>query len=179
MQPILVWSLGWFSILAAVVAITSRQPARSIRALVVVMSTTAVMVFVLEASFLAVEMGLVILGAVFMVWAVLIRSGRMRLGASGRARWSITRMITFFSSLYFGFLLLWTLSQSPPVSSKMEPTKSLEGGFGFWLSFLLVGSAVVTTLFVLGTYRHHRDQRVAGPAGSKKNPDEPVEQEDE
>ncbi len=148
LTPIVFWILGSITILAAIAAVTAKRPARSVQALVVVMGVTTVMIFTLKASLLATEMLITILGAFAMVWTLVLRPRRMRLGPPGRARLSITRLIAFFVSLWMGSLLLWALSNS----LALEPATRgpwLGGSFGLWMAGLVIVTGAVTLWVVV------------------------------
>lgn len=156
MQPIVFWCLGTLTLLAALLAVAARRPARSVQAFVVVMGATAIMVFVLAAPLLGTEMLVVIAGAGVAVWAIVIRPGRMRLGPPGRARLNITRLVGFFVAIWLTGLLLWALANTP---NRVTPTDApaLGGGFGSWAAMMLIGSAAVTTWLVVAGRRREDD----------------------
>ena len=158
MQPILFWIVGSISLLAGLVVVGARRPARSVQALVVVMSATAVCVFLLAATLLASEMLLVTAGAAVLVWVVLVRPGKLRLGTPGRARLNITRLVAFFVAVWLGTLLLWAPSHSTGASQQPVMEASLGTGFGFWMAIMLVGSAAATAWLVVSARRRADEQ---------------------
>ncbi len=148
MLPIVFWIMGSITVLAAIGAVSAKRPSRSVQALVVVMGATASMIFTLKASLLATEMLITIIGALAMVWSLVVRPRRMRLGPPGRARLSITRLVAFFVSLWLGSLLLWSLSNSPA----FEPATTgpwLAGSFGLWMAGVVIVTAAVTLWVVV------------------------------
>ncbi len=148
MTPIVFWCLGTLTLLASLIAVVARRPARSVQAFVVIMAATAIMVFLLSAPLLGTEMLVVIAGAVLAVWAIVVRPGRMKLGPPGRARLNITRLVGFFVALWLTGLLLWALANAP---NRPPPAGGpvLGGAFGSWAALMLIGTAAVTTWLVV------------------------------
>jgi NADH:ubiquinone oxidoreductase subunit 6 (subunit J) len=157
MKPIAFWILGSIALLAALWAVAARRPSRSVQALVAVMGSSAVIMFLQAAPLLASEMLLVIIGASLMVWMVLVRPGRMKLGTPGRARLNVTRLVAFFVALWLGALLVWALAQSP--AGGFQPAQaSLGASLGFWAALILLSSSVMTAWLVVSARRRDDSQ---------------------
>ncbi len=162
MLPIGFWILGVLSLLAGLLAVGARRPARSVQALVVVLAATAGMVALLGAPLLAFEMLLVIAGTAALIWVVVVRPGRMRLGPPGRARLNVTRMVGFFVCLWLVSLLLWTLAESPGGPPQRPAGPGLSVGFGLWAALAVLGSSAVTAWSVVAVRRHRDAEREEG-----------------
>ena len=159
--PIVFWTLGAITILAAVAAVIAKRPARAVQSLVVVMGATAAMVFTLKASLLGTEMLITIVGALVLVWTLVVRPGRMRLGPPGRARLSITRLVAFFVSMWTGSILLWSLGNSP----NLDPATGgpwIGGSFGLWMTGVVILTAAAT-LWVVVAARSEDNAQGEGP----------------
>lgn len=164
MQPILFWIVGAFSLLAGLLAIVHPRPLRSTQGLVALMTANAVICLMLSAPLLALELLVVNLGAALVVWFVLVKPKRMKLGSPGRLRFNITKFLAFFVAIWICALLWWALNQSH--SRVLETQKAclpegpggqLGGELAAWLAILLLSVAVVTSLAVV-MVRRRRDR---------------------
>ena len=144
MSPIVFWSVGSLSLLAALAAVSSRKPVGSLRALVLVTLTNAGLVLGLGATLLGLEM---ILGTVIgsgLVWWAVLRPGKMKLAVPGRARLNVSKMIGFFSALVFTSLLFGVISHSVELD-RSRPSTGFDATHGLLAGLFVVGSALVVT----------------------------------
>ncbi len=153
MGPIIFWLLGGISLAAAFLAVAHRRPQRSTQGLVALMMTNAVILFLLHAPLLAVELLVVTIGAVLVVWMVLVRPGRQKLGAPGRTRYNVTKFIAFFVALWlFGVIVLAIFTTVQP-TAEIPAGRVATGGFGAVISVFLLGVAAATASVVVMVQR--------------------------
>ena len=168
MEPILFWILGVISVTAGLFAITDRKPLRSIFALIVLMVSNAMMLFVLSLPVLAIELLVVTLGAFSAVWLVLRRSGRLKLGTPGRKRFNITKFIAFFIALWLCVLLIGGVFHPRTAShwvgasqNAVGPVTGPEGELGGAMALLLLGGAVASSFLVVISRRRLRSEETS------------------
>jgi NADH:ubiquinone oxidoreductase subunit 6 (subunit J) len=151
MHPILFWTLGGLALLASLAVLLTRRPARAVVGLLLVLGLDAGLVLGLGAPLLALELAVAVLGAGLVTWALILRPGRLRLGAPGRTRLDVSRLVAMGVTCYLGILLVWAIGHSPDA----EPASpaGLAGGFAGWAAGALLGGAAVTAYVVLGFWR--------------------------
>jgi hypothetical protein len=111
------------------------------------MLSNAVLLFFLSAPLLAIELMVVTLGALAVVWIVLIRPGRMKLGVPGRTRYNITKVISLF-------IALWAKEPGSPEASSFVPA----GELGAVLAIFILGIAATTAYLVVLTRRRQDEE---------------------
>jgi len=156
MQPILFWIVGAVSLLAGLLAISHPRPLRSTQGLVALMTANAIIYFMLSATLLALELLVVNLGAALVVWFVLVRPRRMKLGSPGRLRLNITKFIAFFMAIWICAMIWWALTQVPSriLESQDACLPAAEGNqlsseLAAWTAVFLLSISVVTALVVV------------------------------
>jgi len=153
MQPILFWMVGAVSLLASLLAVLHPRPLRATQGLVALMAANALILFMLSATVLAIELLVVNLGASVVVWWVLIRPRRMKLGAPGRLRLNVTKFIAFFVALWFCALVWWAIIHAPVQPAERPVGPGLPAEQGAWTAVFLLGVAVVTSLLLVAVRR--------------------------
>lgn len=153
MQPILFWVVGTVSLLAGLLAVLHPRPLRATQGLVALMTSNALILFMLSATVLAIELLVVNLGATAVVWWVLIRPRRMKLGAPGRLRLNVTKFVGFFVALWFCSLVWWAIIHAPLWPADCPPGPGLAAEKGAWTAVFLLGVALVTSLLVVTVRR--------------------------
>jgi hypothetical protein len=161
MPPILFWSLAVLSLVAAVYAVTTGRPARALLGGVAVLLLDAGLVFGLGAPLLASEVLLVGVAGALLTWSLVLRPRRLRLGAPGRVRMTISRLLALGAVLYLCVLLVWALSASPDVEP--QPGLCLGGEFGSWAAGALLGGAAATAWVVTLARRRRPDEPGEAP----------------
>jgi NADH:ubiquinone oxidoreductase subunit 6 (subunit J) len=165
MQPILFWIVGAISLLAGFLAIGHPRPLRSTQGLVALMTANAVILFMLSATLLALELLVVNLGAALVVWFVLVRPRRMKLGSPGRLRFNITKLLALFVAIWTCAIIWWAMDRVPAqmmesqdvCRSGVTPGTVLGGEVAAWMAvFLLTVAAMVTAVVVV--VRRKQDQ---------------------
>ncbi|MBN2496194.1 MAG: hypothetical protein JXR96_16495 [Deltaproteobacteria bacterium] len=157
MGPILFWLFGSISVLAALAAVATKRPVRSLQALVVMMIAVSAVLFVMSAALLASELLLGSLVGSVLVWMALVRPGKGRLGAAGRTRLNVSKILGLFSALSLGALLTWAVVHTTSAGAE-RPEHVLGAAFGFWVTILLLGSAAVTAWLVVTRRRGEESQ---------------------
>jgi len=157
----LFWCLAVLSLLASGLAVTAGRPSRAMAAGVGVLLVDACLVFGLGAPLLALEMLLLGLAAALLLWALVLRPGRLRLGAPGRLRMNISRLLAFGAALYLAVLLSWALGATPGVQP--APARSLGGEFGPWAAGVLLGGAAAAAWVVVLARRRRPDEPGEAP----------------
>lgn len=147
MQPLLVWILGSFTLVAASIAVFARRPIHSSKALVAVIGLQACSALALGAWILALEMLLAAAALFIAVFALFVRSRRLRHGPAGRSRSVLSRMIGIGCAVYLVTLLLSALAVSPVPDPNLTPAAG--ASFGLWMAFILAGSTAVGILLVV------------------------------
>ena len=153
MQPILFWMVGAVSLLACLLAVLHPRPLRATQGLVALMTANAMILFMLSSTVLAIELLVVNLGATAVVWWVLIRPRRMKLGAPGRLRLNITKFVAFFVALWFCSLVWWAIIHTPVTVGERPAGTGLPAEQGAWTAVFLLGVAVVTSLLLVAVRR--------------------------
>jgi len=153
MGPIFFWLLGAISLGAAFMAVAHRRPQRSTQGLVALMMTNAVILFLLHAPLLAIELLVVTIGAVLVVWMVLVRPGRQKLGAPGRTRYNVTKFIAFFVALWLLAVIGLTIFATAQPPAEVPAGQAATGGFGAVMSVFLLGVATVTASVIVMVQR--------------------------
>jgi NADH:ubiquinone oxidoreductase subunit 6 (subunit J) len=161
MQPILFWSLAVISLVASALAVTTGRPVRALLLGVAVLGVDAGLVFGLEAPLLALEILLVGAAAALLSWTLVVRPRRLRLGAPGRVRMNISRLLALGAVLYLCVLLVWALAASPDVEP--QPSGSLGGEFGSWAAGALLGGAATSAWVVTLSRRRRPDEPGEAP----------------
>jgi hypothetical protein len=161
MQPILFWVVGAISLMAGLVAVGHARPLRSTQGLVALMAANLILLFLLSTTLLAFEMLLVILGTMVVVWMVLVRPGRMKLGAPGRRRYNITKFLAFFAAIWLCAVIWWALSHPVKPAEKCTEGFCPQVEFGAWMSIFVLSIAAVSTIVVVSIRR--RENREEGP----------------
>jgi hypothetical protein len=100
----------------------------------------------------------VTLGATLVVWVVLVRPKRMRLGTPGRTRYNITKFVAFFVALWLSTVLVLTLFRSPEPAGDLATRFESTGEFGAVMSVFLLGVAATTTYLMVRVRRRQDDE---------------------
>ena len=158
MKPILFWVIGSISIFACLLAVGHRKPLRCTQGLVALMLSNAVLLFFLSAPLLAIELMVVTLGALAVVWIVLIRPGRMKLGVPGRTRYNITKVISLFIALWLSTVLILTVFRAKEPGSSEVSSFVPAGELGAVLSIFILGIAATTAYLVVLTRRRQDEE---------------------
>ena len=158
MGPIFFWLLGALSLVAAFLAVAHRRPQRSTQGLVALMMANAVILFLVRAPLLAVELLVVTIGAVLVVWMVLVKPGRQKLGAPGRTRYNVTKFIAFFVSLWLFAVIGLTIFAVVQPAVETPAGQIATGGFGAVVSVLLLGAAAATVSVIVMVQRREGRQ---------------------
>lgn len=161
MQPILFWVTGAVSLAAGLVAVGHARPQRSTQGLLALMAANAVILLLLSTTLLAFELLLVILGTAVVVWMVLVRPGRMRLGAPGRRRYNITKFLAFFMAIWLCAIVWWALNQSIKPAGKCAEGFCPQVEFGACMAVFILSIAAVSAAVVVRIRR--REDREDGP----------------
>jgi len=157
-KPILFWVIGSISIFACLLAIGHRKPLRCTQGLVALLLSNAVLLFLLSAPLLAIELIVVTLGASSVVWIVLVRPGRMKLGTPGRTRYNITKVISLFITLWLSTVLILTVFRAREPGSP-EPTSFVPAAeLGAVLAMFILGIAATTAYLVVVTRRRQDEE---------------------
>ena len=157
MQPILFWVVGAISLVAGLVAVGHARPQRCTQGLVALMAANAVLLFLLSTALLAFELLLVILGTAVVVWMVLVRPGRMKLGAPGRRRYNITKFLAFFMAIWLCAVVWWALNHSVKPAGKCAEGFCPQVEFGAWMAIFVLSIAAASTVVVV-RIRRSEDQ---------------------
>jgi len=158
MEPILFWVFGAFSLASGFMAVAHRRPQRSTQGLVVMMMSNAAVLFLLAAPLLAIELIVVTIGAVLVVWMVLVRPGRAKLGVPGRTRYNITKFIAFFVTLWLSLVLLLTIFQSAEPVGRTPSDFLPQGEAGALMAVFLFGVALATAVCLVVSRRRQDDE---------------------
>jgi NADH:ubiquinone oxidoreductase subunit 6 (subunit J) len=161
MQPILFWIIGAFSLVASLLAVGHPRPLRSTQGLLALLLTNVLILFMLSATLLAIELVVVTLGAAAVLWFVLMRPRKMKLGIPGRLRLNITKFIGFFVAVWVCTLLWLAISDAPARDRSCIPTEP-EGVMSGWLAaitavMLLAISAVTAISVVVDRRRQDKE----------------------
>ena len=159
MQPILFWVVGAISLMAGLVAVGHARPQGSTQGLVLLMAANAVLLFLLSTTLLAFELLMVILGTAVIVLMVLVRPGRMKLGAPGRRRYNITKFLAFFMAIWLCAVVWWALNHSVKPAGKCAEGFCPQVEFGAWMAIFVLSIAAAST-FVVVRIRRKEDQEV-------------------
>ena len=157
MQPILFWVVGAISLMAGLVAVGHGRPQRSTQGLVALMAANAVLLFLLSTTLLAFELLIVILGTAVVVLMVLVRPGRMKLGAPGRRRYNITKFVAFFMAIWLCAVVWWALNHSVKPAGKCAEGFCPQVEFGAWMAIFILSIAAASTMVVV-RIRRSEDQ---------------------
>ena len=157
MQPILFWVVGAISLMAGLVAVGHARPQGSTQGLVALMAANAVLLFLLSTTLLAFELLIVILGTAVIVLMVLVRPGRMKLGAPGRRRYNITKFLAFFMAIWLCAIVWWALNHSVKPAGKCLEGFCPQVEFGAWMAIFVLSIAAAST-FVVVRIRRKEDQ---------------------
>ena len=157
MQPILFWVVGAISLMAGLVAVGHARPQRSTQGLVALMAANAVLLFLLSTTLLAFELLIVILGTAVIVLMVLVRPGRMKLGAPGRRRYNITKFLAFFMAIWLCAVVWWALNHSVKPAGKCAEGFCPQVEFGAWMAIFVLSIAAASTVVVV-RIRRKEDQ---------------------
>jgi len=141
-QPILFWTIGVLSLLAALAVVSLPRPQHAVVALVILMGLDAVELFLLQAPLLAVETIVVASGAVLLVWSVLVRRRRARLGVPGRRRYNVTKLLSFFVVLALGLVLVDVVLQAAEPQPRAGSDVTMVTGALLSLVLLLIAGPV-------------------------------------
>jgi hypothetical protein len=125
------------------------------------MVANAAMLFMLSVTVLAIELTMVVLLAVAVVYFVLVRERRMKLGSPGRLRLNITKVVAGFVGIWLCALLFWALVHKAEPQTSCEPTFPLGADVGAWLALVPIGIAVMTSVLIVIVRR--RDDRTGEP----------------
>ncbi|HOX47140.1 MAG TPA: hypothetical protein PK668_26335 [Myxococcota bacterium] len=161
MQPILFWSLAVISLLASASAVTTGRPVRALLLGVIVLGVDAGLIFGLGAPLLASEVLLVGAAAALLTWTLVVRPRRLRLGAPGRVRMNISRLLALGAVAYLTVLLVWAIAASPDVEP--QPGDHLGGEFGSWAAGALLGGAAAAAWVVTLARRRRPDEPGEAP----------------
>lgn len=157
MQPILFWVVGAISLMAGLVAVGHARPQRSTQGLVALMAANAALLFLLSTTLLAFELLMVILGTAVIVLVVLVRPGRMKLGAPGRRRYNITKFLAFFMAIWLCAVVWWALNHSVKPAGKCVEGFCPQMEFGAWMAIFILSIAAASTMVVV-RIRRREDQ---------------------
>jgi|GEM_PF-2472757 len=163
MQPILFWTVGAISLVAGLVAVGHTRPQKSTQGLLALMAANLVILFLLSSTLLAFELLFVVLGTAVVIWVVLVRQGRMKLGAPGRRRYNITKFLAFFVAIWLGALIWWALNHSVKPAGKCVEGFCPQVEFGAWTAVFILSIAAVSATVVVGV-RRHKDREREGEA---------------
>jgi len=158
MQPILFWALGAISLVAGVVAVGHARPQRSTQGLLALMSANLVILFLLSSALLAFELLFVILGTAVVVWMVLVRRGRLKLGAPGRRRYNITKFVAFFVAIWLGAIIWWALNHSVVPAGKCAEGFCPQVEFGAWVAVFILSVAAVSAAVIVKARRREAEE---------------------
>ena len=158
MQPILFWVLGAISLVAGVVAVGHARPQRSTQGLLALMAANLVILFLLSSTLLAFELLFVILGTAVVVWMVLVRRGRLKLGAPGRRRYNITKFVAFFVAIWLGAIIWWALNHSVEPAGKCVEGFCPQVEFGAWMAVFILSVAAVSAAVILKARRREAEE---------------------
>jgi hypothetical protein len=159
MQPILFWAVGAISLVAGVVAVVHARPQKSTQGLLALMAANLVILFLLSTTLLAFELLFVILGTAVVVWMVLVRPGRMKLGAPGRRRYNITKFLAFFMAIWLCALIWWALNHSVKPAGKCVEGLCPQVEFGAWMAVFILSIAAVSATVIVGVRRREDRER--------------------
>jgi len=148
MQPILFWTLGVGSLVAAGVAVLSAKPLRCLMALLALMGINSLIFLLLSASVLALELVVLTTGAFSLAWFVLVRPGRMRLGMPGRKRFGLGMFVALWIVGWLGRGVLDVLKISPDPLINCWQTR--QGIGDLWIGVAIsVGMVAIVTCYVI------------------------------
>lgn len=163
MQPIFFWAVGAISLLAGVMAVGHPRPQRSTQGLLALMAANLVILFLLSSTLLAFELLFVILGTALVVWMVLVRRKRLRLGAPGRRRYNITKFLAFFMAIWLCALIWWALNHSAKPAGKCIEGFCPQVEFGAWMAVFILSVAAVSATVIIRVRRGKDRQREGEP----------------
>jgi hypothetical protein len=158
MQPILFWALGAISLVAGVVAVGHARPQRSTQGLLALMAANLVILFLLSSALLAFELLFVILGTAVVVWMVLVRRGRLKLGAPGRRRYNITKFVAFFVAIWLSAIIWWALNHSVVPAGKCVEGFCPQVEFGAWVAIFILSVAAVSAAVIVRARRRDAEE---------------------
>jgi len=162
MQPILFWTLGIGSLVTAGVAVLSAKPLRCLMALLGLMGLNSMIFLTLSASVLALELIVLTTGALSLVWFVLIRPGRMRLGMPGRKRFGLGMFVALWVVGWLGQGVLDVLRISPDPLPNCWQTR--QGIGDLWIGVAIsVGLVAIVTCYVIVSVRR-QEESAGGPS---------------
>jgi hypothetical protein len=153
MQPILFWAVGAISLVAGVVAVGHARPQRSTQGLLALMTANLVILFLLTTTLLAFELLFVILGTAVVVWMVLVRQKRLKLGAPGRRRYNITKFLAFFMAIWLCAIIWWALNHSVKPAGKCVEGFCPQVEFGAWMAVFILSVAAVSATVIIRARR--------------------------
>jgi hypothetical protein len=153
MQPIFFWALGAVSLVAGVMAVGHARPQRSTQGLLALMVANLVILFLLTDTLLAFELLFVILGTAVVVWMVLVRQKRLRLGAPGRRRYNITKFLAFFMAIWLCAVIWWALNHSVKPAGKCAEGFCPQVEFGAWMAIFVLSVAAVSATVIVRVRR--------------------------
>jgi hypothetical protein len=157
MQPILFWAVGAISLVAGVMAVGHPRPQRSTQGMLALMGANMVILFLLTTTLLAFELLFVILGTAVVVWMVLVRRGRLKLGAPGRRRYNITKFLAFFMAIWLCAIIWWALNHSVKPAGKCVEGFCPQVEFGAWMAIFVLSVAAVSATVIVRV-RRRKDQ---------------------
>jgi hypothetical protein len=153
MQPIFFWAVGAISLVAGVVAVAHPRPQRCTQGLLALMTANLAILFILSSTLLAFELLLVILGTAVVVWMVLVRRKRLRLGAPGRRRYNITKLLAFFMAIWLCAIIWWALNHSVKPAGKCAEGFCPQVEFGAWTAVFILSIAAVSASVIVRVRR--------------------------
>jgi hypothetical protein len=153
MQPILFWAVGAISLVAGVMAVGHARPQRSTQGLLALMAANLVILFLLSSTLLAFELLFVILGTAVVVWMVLVRKKRLKLGAPGRRRYNITKLLALFMAIWLCALIWWALNHSIKPAGKCVEGFCPQVEFGAWTAIFILSVAAASATVIVGVRR--------------------------
>ena len=161
MQPIFFWAVGAISLMAGVVAVGHARPQRSTQGLLALMVANLVILFLLTTTLLAFELLFVILGTAVVVWMVLVRQKRLRLGAPGRRRYNITKFLALFMAIWLCAVVWWALKHSVEPAGKCVEGSCPQVEFGAWMAIFILSIAAVSAMVIIRV-RRQKDREQEG-----------------
>ena len=92
---------------------------------------------------------------------VLVRPGRMKLGAPGRRKYNITKFLAFFMAIWLCAVVWWALNHSVEPARKCAEGFCPQVEFGAWMAIFVLSIAAASTIVVVRIRRS--EDREGGP----------------
>lgn len=173
MNPIVFWSIGTVSLVTSLIAVASRKPVGSLRALVLLTTANSLLVLGLGATLLGLEMLLGTAVAAGLVWWAVLRPRKMKLAVPGRARLNVSKMVGFFSALSLTGLLVWAIWHSVRLDGRVA-SPGYDAADGMVAGLFVVGSALVLCFLLVQTRRREDAEEAAAEKAASGRGGEPA-----